>query len=55
MDGITLTALMTAGGFVLDAVVALLILAVGQPVKTALPVLEPIIGVGSIASASRRS
>jgi cytochrome c-type biogenesis protein len=31
------------------AVVALLVLAVGQPVKTALPVLEPIIGVGLIA------
>jgi cytochrome c-type biogenesis protein len=31
------------------AVVALLVLAVGEPVKTALPVLEPIIGVGLIA------
>jgi cytochrome c-type biogenesis protein len=31
------------------AVVALLVLAVSQPVKTALPVLEPIIGVGLIA------
>ena len=30
-------------------VVALLVLAVGQPVKTALPVLEPIIGGGLIA------
>jgi len=31
------------------AVVALLVLAVGQPVKTALPVLEPVIGAGLIA------
>ncbi|ERG97772.1 MAG: cytochrome c biogenesis protein [Haloquadratum sp. J07HQX50] len=31
------------------AVVALLVLAVGQPVKTALPALEPVIGAGLIA------
>jgi len=31
------------------AVVALLVLAVGQPVKTALPVLEPVIGAGLLA------
>lgn len=30
------------------AVVALLVLAVGQPVKTALPVLEPVVGAGLV-------
>lgn len=48
--GMVAPAVAAAGGALGSlAVVTLLVVAVGRPVKTALPVLEPVVGVGLIA------